>query len=206
MLGAMRDARAQEIERLTAAEIARQIKLFRARRDALTKQLAAIFASRGLCEQPLPERERLAHESARRMLNGHAALLPPIKEGTNEEDVYVERDGCDIAIRALTSQRMERLSIDAAAWAKQHADEWREICRDWLLSAVRFEAAERRAQEFRAQEIVSFVPYYSFGIMEFVGVGSELDVRGATLEMAVKAALEEKVITPSDLKGAKDVK
>jgi hypothetical protein len=204
----MANTTASEIERLTSAEIARQLAHFRSRRDGLTQKLAAAFAERaaGVSEPNISDREKQSRERARQLLNGHAALLPALKAETPEQELYIERDAYDLLIRTFTSERMNALAREAGAWAKAHADEWREICRDWILSAARFEAAERRAAEFRQREIASYAPAHSFEIMEFVGAGSSIEVMGANLDLATKAAIKQKVVTAAEIKEAQNAK
>lgn len=204
----MTDARAQKIEKQVSAEIARQLAQKVRYRDDLTRQLAALFAAQsfGISETKLSDRENRARARAREILSEHGRDFPQPNTETSEEKLFIERDACDFAIAALKSDRIQALAGEAVIWATDHAAEWREICRDWTLSAARFVAAERRASEFRLQEISHYVPSDAFEIMEFVGTGASIELPGSDLESATKAAIKGKVVTSAELKGIENAK
>ena len=192
----------EQIAQLTSAEIARQIRHFSGQRDELTRTLAAIYAARkdGIAEPPPPtDRAKRVHEHAKKLMDGHAGLLPALPEHGAESEIWIRRDALDLILSALCKSETEAAATESLAWAIEHADEWKALCRDWILTAIRLEALEARASDM-IHAVVFGTPGFPFA--QFCGGGLSVDIPGSNLQIATAAAIKERIITTAEAKGA----
>jgi hypothetical protein len=91
--------------------------------------------------------ERAAREHAKGLLNGSAPeslSLPP--EITRDRMLMREHRGIEIALKILSSKALVARATEAVEWAEAHRVEWRALCREITLTAIRLEAVEARAR------------------------------------------------------------
>src|SRR5258706_14933682 len=113
---------APEVHALTVAEVDRQTAAYSARRNAVTAELARIFAGRQAgdpVEQPLPDHVKAARARAMTLLNGFApSSLTAPRAMTRERELLVERDALDIVLAALSRSEVIARAADAVQWAE----------------------------------------------------------------------------------------
>jgi hypothetical protein len=143
----------ETIHALTTAEIARQVQMHSARRRAIVEERAAIYANAQkngwAVESPIVDAdERAAREIAKSLLNGSAppslSLPPPI---TRDRGLDREQRAIDIVLKILGDEHLAARAAEAVEWMETHNDEWRELAREIVLSAVRLDALESRARQ-----------------------------------------------------------
>lgn len=138
-----------EIHALTTAEIARKQAALAARHREIIDERADDYRKAVKTGAPTPNvdaDERAAREHARSILNGAAPAslsLPP--EISREKILLREQRGIEIALKILGDQNLATLAVEAVAWAEKHADQWRQLARETILTAVRLEALEQAA-------------------------------------------------------------
>jgi hypothetical protein len=153
------------------------------------------------------ERAEAVRNRALSLMNGHSPdgiRLPPATP--RRQQIEVEIEALDLVLDALSKKELVARAAEAAAFALQHGEEWAALCRDTLLTATRLGALEARAQAWR-QNLGGAVPA-TLPLAAFIGTGrSILGVPwGADpLSRPRAAALEAKIITAKEIKGAADV-
>lgn len=195
---------------LTVAEIARLTADYERQRRAATEELAGIFASRQAGQPepaPLSDGDRAARDMARTMLNGWApADFAMPSPASPEQQLIVRRDAIDLVLGALRSKEAAALAEEGAIWLIAHGSEWRELCRDILLTADRLRALEAKAVAMR-QGLGGAVPV-TLPLGDFIGTGrSLLGVAWGTdpLSRARTAALAEKVVSARQIEDCRNV-
>src|SRR5258706_12877758 len=142
-----------DIHALTTAEIGRQIGAHSERRRQIIAERAAMYASAlkngGTVETPvIDDDEKAARLHAKHLLNGAApeslSLLPEI---TRDRMLLREQRGIEIALKILTDKDLVARATEAVQWSETHSAEWRSLCREITLTAVKLEALEHRASE-----------------------------------------------------------
>jgi glutaredoxin len=142
-----------DIHALTTAEINRQTREHSERVEQIKNQRAAMFATalkNGAVETPVifDDDEKAARLQAKGFLNGSAPaslLLPP--ELTLDKTLYREQRAREIVLKILADKGLVARAADAVIWAEKHGDQWRTLCREITLAAIRLEALEHSASE-----------------------------------------------------------
>lgn len=146
-----------EIHALTTAEIGRQVKIHSDRSRQIKNERAAMYASAlkngGSVDTPIVDAdERAAREHAKSLLNGSAPellSLPP--EITRDRMLLREQRGIEIVLKILTDKSLVARAAEAVEWAELHGDQWRALCRDVTLTAIKLNALEQSARELIGQ-------------------------------------------------------
>lgn len=146
-----------EIHALTTAEIGRQVKIHSDRSQQIKNERAAMYASAlknsYSGDTPIVDAdERAAREHAKSLLNGSAPeslSLPP--EITRDRMLLREQRGIEIVLKILGDKSLVALATEAVEWAEAHGAQWRALCREITLAAIRLDALERAAQEMIEQ-------------------------------------------------------
>jgi len=141
------------IHALTVAEINRQVKIHVERSQQIMNERAAMYASalkNGYSgDTPVVDAdERAAHEHAKSLLNGSAPdslSLPP--EITRDRMLLREQRGIEIVLKILGDKSLVARATEAVEWAEAHGPQWRALCRDLTLTAIKLDALERATQE-----------------------------------------------------------
>jgi hypothetical protein len=144
----------ETIHELTTAEIARKQGPMVARLQEIARERADDYRnSPNTAPAPVFDAdERAAREHARHLLNGAAPeslSMPP--ELTRDKILLREQRGIEIAMKILSNKDLVARATEAVQWAEEHADEWRTLCRDVVLSAIRSDALEDRARRLLEQ-------------------------------------------------------
>jgi hypothetical protein len=143
----------ETIHALTTAEIGRQVKIHSDRSRQIINERAAMYASalkNGYSgDTPIVDAdERAAREHAKSLLNGSAPeslSLPP--EITRDRMLLREQRGIEIVLKILSSKELVARATEAVVWAEAHGAQWRALCRDITLTAIKLDALERASQE-----------------------------------------------------------
>lgn len=195
-----------EIHELTTAEINRQIGAHNERHREIKNERAAMYANAlkngSSGETPVIDAdERAAREHAKNLLNGSAPeslSLPP--EITRDRILLREQRALDIVLKILTDKNVVARAADAVAWAEAHGDQWRTLCREITLAAIRLEALERGAQELLGQCGDIFAVRLPMANIVGGRPISEIPVSDLT-----ETALAEGVVTSAEIRKAKNV-
>jgi hypothetical protein len=147
--------RDSEIHELTTAEIGRQLSVLAERDRQITNELADRYKNALKNGGPIPiidADEQAARAHARSLLNGAApeslSLVPDLNR---DKILYREKRGIAIATKILTSKDLVARAVEAVRWAEEHDGEWRTLCRDIVLTAVRLNELEDRSQRLLGQ-------------------------------------------------------
>ena len=144
-----------EIHELTVAEIGRQLTVLAERDRQITNELAERYKNALKNGGPIPiidADEQAARAHARSLLNGAAPeSLSLVPELNRDKILYREKRGIAIATKILTSKDLVARAVEAVRWAEEHAGEWRTLCRDIVLTAIRLDALEDRSQRLLGQ-------------------------------------------------------
>ena len=92
--------------------------------------------------------ERAAREHAKSLLNGSAPeslSLPP--EITRDRMLLREQRGIEIVLKILSDKTLVARASEAVEWAEANGAQWRALCRDLTLTAIKLDALERATQE-----------------------------------------------------------
>jgi hypothetical protein len=146
-----------EIHTLTTAEIGRQVKIHSDRSRQIINERAAMYANAlkngGSGDTPILDAdERAARQHAKSLLNGSAPeslSLPP--EITRDRMLLREQRGIEIVLKILSDKSLVARASEAVEWAEAHGDQWRALCRDIVLSAIKLDALEQSARELLAR-------------------------------------------------------
>jgi hypothetical protein len=146
---------ASEIHELTTAEIGRQTTVIVERDRQITAELAERYKNALKNGGPPPmidADEQAAREHARSLLNGSAPESLSLAPELNRDKIlYREKRGIAIALKILASKDLVARAVEAVRWAEEHDGEWRTLCRDIVLTAVRLNELEDRSQRLLGQ-------------------------------------------------------
>jgi hypothetical protein len=199
-------AASAEIHELTVAEIARQVNALAGRRQQIVNERASTYAhalkNGGGGDSPLVDAdERAAREHAKTLLNGSAPAslsLPP--DITRDKVLYREQRGIDIALKILGDKGLVARAAAAVEWAEANADEWRQIARDTVLTAMRLDELERRAASLLDQCID--ITAVNLPMANLLG---GRPISETPVSDLIEIALAKGVVTPAEIRKAKNV-
>ena len=143
-----------EIHAITTAEIRRQIEVHRARRAQIIEERAALFGAAGKFTSPavINEDEKASREHARALLNGHAPKSLSMPPAISRDRILLrEERALDLVLKILGDESIAARATEAVAWAEEHGDEWRAVCCQIILTALRLDALECRARNLLEQ-------------------------------------------------------
>jgi hypothetical protein len=194
------------IHALAAATIGRQIELHTERRRQITNERATMYASSlkngGNTETPVvDDDERAAREHAKTLLNGAAPdtlSIPPAI--TRDKILYREMRGIDIALKILADKSLVARAAAAVEWAEAHRGQWRALCREITLTAIKIDALERGAQAMVEQCPDIFAVDLPMG--RFIGGRA---ISETPLGDLTEAALAQGVVTSAEIRKAQHV-
>jgi hypothetical protein len=125
--------------------------------------------------------------------------------GDPDHRLATQTRGLDLCLDVLGRQDVAARVAEAYQRSIDGAHEWRQICKDYFLTAERLLAIEERAAAWRRsigfQETPETLP-----MARFVGIGSLFDKRAYfdPLSRARDAAVKLKIVTPAEIRGARD--
>jgi hypothetical protein len=143
-----------EIHELTTAEISWQKAILSARYQEILTERADDYR-KALKSGPTPVAdadEVAAREHARHLLNGAAPESLSIPPAIARDRILIrEQRGIELAMKILSSKDLVARAAEAVQWAEEHANEWRALCRDIVLTAIRLDALEDSARRLLEQ-------------------------------------------------------
>jgi hypothetical protein len=144
-----------EIHELTTAEIGRQVTVLAERDRQITNELADRYKNalkNGGAIPVVDADEQAAREHARSLLNGSAPESLSLAPELNRDKIlYREKRGIAIAMKILADKDLAARATEAVMWSEVHDGEWRALCRDIVLTAIRLGALEDRSQRLLEQ-------------------------------------------------------
>jgi hypothetical protein len=193
----------ETIHALTTAEIGRQVKIHSDRSRQIINERAAMYASalkNGYSgDTPIVDAdERAAREHAKSLLNGSAPeslSLPP--EITRDRMLLREQRGIEIVLKILSSKELVARATEAVEWAEAHGAQWRALCRDITLTAIKLDALERASQQMIGQCPDIFAVNLPMGNLVGGRAISETPISDLT-----EAALAQGVVTSAEIRKA----
>jgi hypothetical protein len=126
-------------------------------------------------------------------------LVPAV---SRDDEIRAQRDAIALVQRDFGRKIELALHRDAEKWVLENATAWRALCRKIVLAAAQLEALEQRAREFL--EPISGSHVGGVAMVTTIGRRSLLGIGGPLQEMQTNA-LEEGIVTASELKKAADV-
>jgi hypothetical protein len=192
------------IHALTTAEIARQVAPLGERHKQIGEQRASIYAAAqkngGANEAPVIDAdEKAAREHAKKLLNGAApASLSAIEADISLDKIlYREQRGIEIALKILNDKELVARAVEAVEWAEAHSAEWRQLCREITLTAIRLNAFERSLQQLLAGCPDPFAVRLPMTV-----ITNNRSIAEISLDDLKAAALAENIINTADVKRA----
>jgi hypothetical protein len=197
-----KQTRDSEIHDLTAAEISRQLIALAERDQQITNELADRYRSALKNGGPAPiidSDEQASREHARSLLNGSAPeSLSAAPELNRDKILYREKRGIAIAMKILASKSLVARASEAVIWAEEHADEWRSLCRDVVLTANRLVSLEGSAQRLLDQ----CIDVHSIRL-PMVNVIGGRPISDTPISELTEAALAAAVVTSAEVRKAR---
>jgi hypothetical protein len=202
----MTGSKHSEIHALTTAEIGRQARAHNERLRQIVSERAAMYADAvkngTRAEAPVADAdERAARDIAKRLLNGAAPeslSLPP--EVSHDKILYREQRAIEIVLKILADKELVARTTEAVAWAEEHCDRWRALCRDAVLCAIRLAAVEASAHQLLEQCVDPFA--VRLPMANLFGGRSISELPLSDLQ---ETALAEGVVTVAEIRKAKNV-
>jgi hypothetical protein len=193
----------------TSAEIARMAGDYSAQRLQVVSQLQQIYATRAPGTQPpeLTDDQIAIRRMAADMLNGRAPESLKLTTSSREIDLHLKRDAIDLVISVLGTEEFRARATEAAQLAVATDSEWRGICHDLLTTALRLEALEAKAVEFRRQ-FAGHEPQ-QMPMLRYIGTERRPSVLGiawstAPLSRPLEEALDAGIVSSRELKDIKN--
>jgi hypothetical protein len=143
-----------QIHELTTAEISRQQAILAARHREIINERADDYrkAQKAGAPSVFDADELAARDHARVLLNGAAPESLSMPLAINRDKMLTrEQRGIEIALKVLASKDLVARATEAVQWAEEHDGEWRSLCRDIVLTAVRLNELEDRSQRLLGQ-------------------------------------------------------
>jgi hypothetical protein len=191
-----------EIHELTVAEIGRQLTVLAERDRQITNELAERYRNTQKNGGPIPvidSDEQASREHARFLLNGAAPESLSLAPELNRDKIlYREKRGIAIAMKILMSKDLVARATEAVVWAEAHGEEWRALCRDITLSAIRLDALEVSARRLLEQ----CIDIHSIRLPMANKIGGRA-ISGTPIAELTEIALAAGVVTSAEVKKAK---
>jgi hypothetical protein len=187
----------------TVVEIRRTRAALAAQDRALMEEGAADYKAEKAGSppsRPLNDHERLVNAHIHLLMNGSTPphlLVPPVSRDAQRR---AQRDAIAYVDRQLGRQEEDALEREAQQWAIDHDAQWRALCREIVLAAVKLAALEERARDTLKPIDGCWVRGLAMG--STIGSGLSLLGIGDPLLDLRTDALAEGIITASDIKKA----
>lgn len=203
----MSEPQETEAVRLTRAEIRRRYDALNAVDKDITARLVAMFQGGG-AGVALPARSREVYAVAKRALNGAGGLLKALPTGgESESELYVQRDGIQLAMSTLTQANLEAEAAEAAERALNMLPEWRAVAKEWALAAARFTAVEQAAGALLDK--AGGAARHGLPLSGWIGTGAGINHPGLNIHIELNDVLgfaqDENIVTAGELRSARKV-
>ncbi len=194
---------AQTTHALTTAEIGKLLRQYRGQRSEAIEQLNKLEARRGTAAaEPaiLNDHDKAVRQEALRLINGYASAdwaLP--KDVTREQELTITIGAIDLVLDALQQRDIAQTAVEAVEWEKRHLPEWRTLCRDLLLCAVKLQSLEAKAAKMKASR-----GYFSLPCDLYIGSRPILPINWSSepLGEVLRAAIGEQIVSQRDISEA----
>jgi hypothetical protein len=193
----------------TVAEIRQARRELFVRQRALQEEGAASFKAMQAGappSRPLSDHERRVTAHIQLLMNGSTPahlLVPPV---SRDDQIRAELDAIAYVDRDLGRREEDAQEREAQQWVIDHDAQWRGLCREIVLAAVKLASLEERAREM-LEPTQSSPPGSIRGLAMGASVGSGLSILGIgdPLVDLRTAALKEGIVTNSEIKKAQNV-
>jgi hypothetical protein len=150
----------------------------------------------------LSDHERRVTAHIQLLMNGSTPqhLLVPVV--SRDEQIRAELDAIAFVVRDLGRQEELAREREDQQWIVEHATEWRALCREIVLVAVRLESLEERARE--TLKAIQSWPVSGLAMGRTIGSGLSLLGIGDPLLDLRTDALKEGVVTNAEIKKAQN--
>jgi hypothetical protein len=156
--------------------------------------------------RPLSDHERRVTAHIQLLMNGSTPahlLVPPV---SRDEQIRAELDAIAYVVRDLGRQEEDAQEREAQQWVIATDAQWRALCREIVLAAVRLESLEARAREMLEPMQASPIGALR-GLAMGTTISSGLSLLGIgdPLQELRTDALKQGVVTNSEIKKAQNV-
>jgi hypothetical protein len=173
------------------------------RQRALQDEGAEIYSStKGSSphSQPYSDHERRVSAHIQHLMNGSTPQQVLVPAVPRDEQIRAELDAIAFVNRELGRQQEAALEREAEQWVREHETQWRALCREIVLAAVRLATLEERARKVLEQ--MPPYPVRSLAMSSSIGSGlSLLGMEDPLLDLRT-AALNEGVVTRREIEKA----
>jgi hypothetical protein len=186
----------------TVAEISQAMAALSKRAIALRNEIWAnntAMKSGSAPSRALSDHENRVAAHIKLLMNGSTPphlLVPPV---SREEQIRAELDAIAFVERDLGRQEMVARHQEAEQWVVGHATEWKSLCREIVLAAVKLARLEERARNMlepiHGSYVGGLVMAATIGRFSLLGIGDPLQEMQAN-------ALKDGVVTSAELKKA----
>jgi hypothetical protein len=193
----------ESVHALTVAEIARVDTPLAERERQIINKRAEIYSTAlkngsAVSSPVIDDDEKAARQHAKHLLNGNAPdslSLPP--DLTLDKQLYRELRGIQIVRKIFADKTLVARATEAVEWAETHRGEWRALCRDITLAAIKLDAHEQSARELLARCPDIFAVRLSMVI-----ITNSRSISAIPLSDLKDAALAEGVVTHAEIRKA----
>lgn len=188
----------------TVAEIRKAQQAISAERIAISEDNASIYRAtlKGIAPpRPLTDHDRLVTEHIKNYMNGAtpAHLLIPAVSREAQNRAHI--DALDFVSRHLARQEEIAAFDEAQAWVVDNSTQWRALCRDILLTAVRLASLEEKAREMLLP-ISSVIGVPGLAMATTIGSGFSILGIGDPLRDMRDEAVKQGIVSESDIRKA----
>ncbi|MGY4499165.1 hypothetical protein ACVWYH_003096 [Bradyrhizobium sp. GM24.11] len=153
--------------------------------------------------RPLTDHEARVREHIKTLLNGATPshLLAPV--ASRDEQIRAEIDAIRFADRHWGKLEEEAAQREAQQFADDRDSEWRALCREIVLTALKLEAFEARARE-----MLEPIRGFSVNVAMWRTIGSDLSLLGVGDPLADMRndALQQGIVSAADVRKASNVR
>jgi hypothetical protein len=153
--------------------------------------------------RPLSDHDRRVTAHIQLMMNGSTPSHLLVPAVSRDEQIRAELDAIAFVNRELGRKLELAQYREAEQYAAEHATEWRALCREIVLAAVRLASLEERARDMLEPIRSSWVTGLAMG--SSIGSGLSLLGVGDPLQELRTAALKENIVTNAEIKKAQNV-
>lgn len=184
----------------TVAELRQAMKALFERERELINEGAANYAALQSGQpqsRPLSDHERRVAGHIQLLMNGATPqhLLQPAV--SRDEQIRAEREAIAFVGRQLDRQMELAVYREAEQFALEHATQWRALCREIVLTAVKLASLEERAENMSRK-----MYGVSIAMGSTIGSGLSLLGDGDPLLDYKNVALQEGIVTNSEIRKA----
>ncbi|MGY3443701.1 hypothetical protein [Bradyrhizobium sp. USDA 4473] len=192
----------------TTAEIHQVRVALTAREQALIAEGQRNFeaARKGMPPpRALSEHEIRVRDHIKNLLNGATPqhLIGPV-DASRDEQIRAELEAIRLADRYWANQYEDARDREAQQYADQHDKEWRALCREIVLTAVRLESLESRARDLLEPIRGALDVKIAMAMATTIGSGFSMLGIGDPLSEMKNEALKQGIVTNAEIRKAQN--